>query len=198
MAKLKKPCEHYAKHGHCAYGDDCRYSHPPGALDTSGVPKRPHPINDTLPVKRKCNKFCDTGECYHGFKCRYQHVVNPAVRPKTNATEADGWAKIDPAGSAGVLAIHATFPSYATVNSRVSDDLLFPAKMLVPGKAKMVVQEAAQEGKKVNSVAIAETLIRALNASNRLNEHWVSQSSRTRLTCRSSKTARASSRPSHR
>ena len=62
------------------------------------------------------------------------------------------------------------------MNSRISDELLVPTKMLWPRKAKEIMQEAKQEDQKVRTAAIAETLILALNASNRLNEDWVSSS----------------------
>lgn len=59
------------------------------------------------------------------------------------------------------------------MKGRASDERLFPAKLLAPGSAQGIIQEGKQEGKKVNSMAIAEKLIQGLNASNRLNELWV-------------------------
>ena len=194
MTQIKKPCKFYTRTGQCDYGEDCRYSHP---HDAQILPTDPQVrmINDTAPSKKKCNNFWETGDCRHGFKCRYQHISNPTLKPKSDDHEPEDWTLVNTHSTSTARAIDPTFPSYATIHSRISDELLVPAKMLFPGLAKRIIQEASQEGRKITSVSIAESLIQSLNASNRLNEYWVSWSFQALLTRRLSKTGRVSSLP---
>ena len=196
MTQRKIPCTHYLK-GRCNFGDECNFLHP--GAQTSAKPNNNTNKTNTsiMQAKKKCNNFWETGECRHGFNCRYQHVDNPANKSRSAATHTDDWRTTSQKpGASSTLAIDATFPTYDTVNGRASDELLFPSKMLVTGKAKATVQDATREGKRVTTVAIAEELVLALNASNRLNEHWVSHASEAQLTIRPSRIGRACSRRS--
>ena len=197
MTQKKKPCTHFLK-GRCDFGDDCHFLHTTGdqTLAKSNT-NNPNTNTSTMPAKKKCHEFWDTGECRHGFKSRYQHIDNPGHKSKLAATHTDDWRTTSlKSGAGSTLAIDATFPTFDTVNGRATDELLFPSKMLVTGKAKAIVQDATREGKRVNTVAIAEELVLALNASNRLNEHWVSHTTMDQLTGRPLKTGRACSQRS--
>lgn len=84
------------------------------------------------------------------------------------------WTHVNKPGSLSIRAINADFPSTKAVTGRASDDLLFPTKMLTSGKVQTILQAAGREGQRLVSVAVAENLMEAISAGNRLNDLWVS------------------------
>ena len=67
------------------------------------------------------------------------------------------------------------FPSCATFEGRATDYLLFPTKMLSATDAMKTVYWVSQEGRAIQSVAVAERLVLSLLASGQTNALWVSQ-----------------------
>jgi serine/threonine-protein kinase/endoribonuclease IRE1 len=64
----KQHCEFYTKTGHCKYGDDCVFDHPPEyavALTEQGLPYRPE-----QPV---CTFYQRTQQCKYGPSCKFHH-----------------------------------------------------------------------------------------------------------------------------
>lgn len=63
-------CDFYARSGHCAYGETCRFDHPPEyavKLNAKGLPLRP---DEEICVYWKRN-----GECKFGPSCKFNHPL---------------------------------------------------------------------------------------------------------------------------
>ncbi|RXK38430.1 hypothetical protein M231_04339 [Tremella mesenterica] len=82
----------------------------------------------------------------------------------------DNWSLVSPKSNSP-RATDPSFPTYEVMNGTATDLLLFPTKMLTPGKVKTNIGMALVEGNRVSSAAIAEELLITINASNSLNEH---------------------------
>lgn len=69
----KTQCEFYARTGHCRYGDDCVFDHPPEfavPLTQDGLPYRAgEPV---------CSFYAKTGQCKYTASCKFHH---PLMRP---------------------------------------------------------------------------------------------------------------------
>jgi len=147
MRELKKPCHSYLTNGRCEFGGQCAGSHLPRDSAQPGSSRSTQQGN-TAPINKRCNQYWDNGECRKGFGCPYQHIANPAHKSKMTAAGREGSKQINPAGTSASRALDDMFPTYSTINSRVSDELLFPAKMLSPGQAKVIIRGGEGGGRK--------------------------------------------------
>lgn len=169
----KKPCVKFFNNGSCKYGVHCTFSHTDP--ETSKIASASGSGKKGFQTK-KCTSFWETGQCKFDFECRYPHLANPALRPKSNKADdtdnGDKWRSANGVGK--VQAVDPTFPAFSTIQSRVSDDLLMPSKLLPPHKVKGIITEASKEGKRVTSATLVEELVLALSSSNKNNEAWAS------------------------
>lgn len=137
-----------------------RLTHP--ATATSGKP-----ITSSAP-RGFCRNYWDTGLCPFGLDCRHKHELPPP--PKT----ANGQSQAAAASAVQPEALGA-FPDLTSIIPDSSDLLLKPTKFLPPSKVQAILREASEPGKRINTPVLAENLLLALNASNKLNALWVSE-----------------------
>lgn len=106
--------------------------------------------------------------------CSFQHDVNPAFDTSHGGRSAEGRSYDNNIGTDPATHKHETaFPAPCSVVDKATDRLLVPVKMLLPGKVKTTLQTASVEGSRIVSVAMAEQLLLAINASNALNTYFV-------------------------
>jgi len=82
--KSKEPCHHFARHGHCRFGADCRYSHAAGGVGAThrgDRDRRPGPNRSDRRTgtggQSKSSELCrnhKAGTCRWGADCHYTHV----------------------------------------------------------------------------------------------------------------------------
>lgn len=116
-----------------------------------------------------CRTYWVDGTCPFGLNCKYKHEVSSATHTTSTATAKDN--------NPPVQTIKA-FPDIASVTTDSCDALLKPSKILRPSAVQAALKEAAEPRKRVDSTAVAENLLLAINAYNKTNELAVSHSRR--------------------
>eukprot|EP00252_Welwitschia_mirabilis_P012997 TRINITY_DN2871_c0_g2_i3.p1 TRINITY_DN2871_c0_g2~~TRINITY_DN2871_c0_g2_i3.p1 ORF type:complete len:429 (+),score=89.39 TRINITY_DN2871_c0_g2_i3:212-1498(+) len=73
----EKDCAYYMRTGHCSYGANCRYNHPPNRKQTAAASR----IRGEFPERvgqPECQYYLKTGTCKFGPTCKFHHPRDKA------------------------------------------------------------------------------------------------------------------------
>ncbi|CAN7992702.1 unnamed protein product [Ixodes hexagonus] len=123
VPSTSQPCRFFAKHGHCRYGDRCRYPHDVSGLSDAETVEGKHAakreLSSAAAPTEMCRFYERTGYCRFGRSCRYVH------RPRRRTKNGQGVDKTalkcrpvevaDPNCTQGIPATAVVIPAHAQV-----------------------------------------------------------------------------------
>lgn len=193
----RKVCDFFSRPGGCKNGDTCRFAHttPNGSNTLNDYPTslssadaaaiyRPRFGDSTHQHQQcpggACRTYWQHGHCKFDLKCQYRHEHNPnrlrATQGQSSSAQQSSktWRQLQTHNSSGSTAVKEGFPTYDTIQSPASDNLLVPDKMLLVSEVMTILKVASKGDASMDSGLLVETLVRALCASNKNNKGWVS------------------------